>query len=144
MDECKWLISQPTRVLGAWRGFNELFQLGHSLGDDKYMIDIWPHLLAKNVLTRELGPWYVLPIWEEMRLAIDSRLGFDTENWTTIDLTNTINAIAGQATSRFTVGLPLCTYPFPLLGIHPFNHIWYRPERALREDCRINHPRRHL
>lgn len=104
----KWALSQPSTILGMWEAFNEMFQLGHSLGDEKYMVDTWPHLLARHVLTQELDD-YILPIHEELQLAIDTHLGLDTENWRTLDLLDTMRMIVNQTGSRFAVGLPLCT-----------------------------------
>ncbi|KAN0083593.1 hypothetical protein V8E54_002681 [Elaphomyces granulatus] len=103
----KWALSQPPSVLGMWEAFNEMFQLGHSLGDEKYMIDTWPHLLARHVLTQELDE-YILAVHEELKHAVDTRFGTDTENWTTLDLLDTIRMVVNQVGSRFAVGLPLC------------------------------------
>lgn len=90
-----------------WEAFNEMFQLGHSLGDEKYMIDTWPHLLARHVLTQELDD-YILPVNEELKLAIDNQFGSDTENWKTLDLLDTMRMVVNQAGSRFAVGSSLC------------------------------------
>jgi hypothetical protein len=103
----KWALSQPPSVLGMWEAFNEMFQLGHSLGDEKYMIDTWPHLLARHVLTQELDD-YILAVHEELKYAVDTRFGTDTENWATLDLLDTIRMVVNQVGSRFAVGLPLC------------------------------------
>ncbi|KAL0938263.1 cytochrome p450 [Colletotrichum truncatum] len=103
----KWALSQPASILGMWEAFNEMFQLGHSLGDEKYMVDTWPHLLARHILTQELED-YILPVHEELQLAIDTHLGVDTENWKTLDLLDTMRMIVNQTGSRFAVGLPLC------------------------------------
>lgn len=103
----KWVLSQPASVMGMWEAFNEMFQLGYSLGDEKYMIDTWPHLLARHVLTQELDE-YILPVHEELKLAIDTQLGHDKENWRTVDLLTCMRMIINQAGSRFAVGLPLC------------------------------------
>jgi hypothetical protein len=90
-----------------WDAFNEMFQLSHSLGDEKYMIDTWPHLLARRVLTQELDD-HLMAVHEELQAAMDTNLGMDTENWKTLNVLETVRMIVGQASSRFNVGLPLC------------------------------------
>lgn len=103
----KWAMSQPARVLGMWDAFQEMFQLGHSLGDEKYMIDTWPHMLARRVLTQELDD-HLMSIHDELAVAIDTHLGTDTENWTALNLLDTVRLVIGQTGSRFTVGSSLC------------------------------------
>lgn len=103
----KWVLSQPANVLGMWEAFNEMFQLSHSLGDEKYMIDTWPHLLARHVLTQELDD-YILPVYGELKEAIDKGFGNDTENWQSLDLLDTMRMVINQAGSRFAVGETLC------------------------------------
>lgn len=49
---------------------------------------------------------------EELELAIDKRLGTDTENSTDVTVLPVMSLIVAQASSRFIVGLPLCkVYP---------------------------------
>lgn len=108
----KWALSQPARVLGMWDAFSEMFQLGHSLGDEKYMLDTWPHLLSRQVLTRELDD-HLMAIREELQVAIDAHLGHDVENWSRADMLATVRSIITQTGSRFAVGLPLCKPPPP-------------------------------
>ena len=102
----KWVLSQPSRVLGMWDAFSEMFQLGHSLGDEKYMLDTWPHLMARHVLTHELDD-HVMPVYEELKIAMDTHLA-QGEAWETKNLLQTVRLIILQAGSRFTVGEPLC------------------------------------
>lgn len=104
----KWVLSQPASVMGMWEAFNEMFQLGHSLGDEKYMVDTWPHLLARHVLTQDLED-YIMPVHDELQRAIDENLGMDEENWTAVDLLQTMRMIVNQTGSRFAVGETLCT-----------------------------------
>lgn len=102
----KWVLSQPAKVLGMWEAFAEMFQLQHSLGNDKFMLDTWPHLLSRHVLTQELDD-HLMAVHEEVKVAIDTYMGHDTE-WKTLDLLDTVRMIITQTGSRFTVGLPLC------------------------------------
>lgn len=104
----KWLLSQPSSVLGMWEAFNEMFQLGHSLGHEKYMLDTWAVDVARHVLTKDLET-FIEPVREEIQYAIDLLLGEDTKNWHTVDLLDTMRAIINRAGCRFVVGNPLCT-----------------------------------
>ncbi|KAI1929809.1 hypothetical protein LOZ65_001637 [Ophidiomyces ophidiicola] len=103
----KWAISQPANILGMWEAFNDNFQLQSSLGDEKYMLDTWVHHLTRHVLTGDLEN-HIMPVYEELQLAIDARLCHNTEEWRTLDLLDTMRMIGNQAGSRFGVGLPLC------------------------------------
>lgn len=106
----KWLVSQPSSVLGMWDAFSEMFQIGHSLGDEKYMLKTWAVDTSRQVLTQDLDG-FLEPMREELELAIEAMLGQDTENWTTLDIFETIRRIINRAGSRFVVGAPLCTSP---------------------------------
>ncbi|KAL1850214.1 hypothetical protein Daus18300_013014 [Diaporthe australafricana] len=103
----KWLLSQPSSVLGMWEAFNEMFQLGHSLGHEKYMLDTWAVDVARHVLTKDLDT-FIEPVREEMQLAVDELLRADTENWQTVDLLDTMRMIINRVGSRFVVGKSLC------------------------------------
>ncbi|CAI6099014.1 unnamed protein product [Clonostachys chloroleuca] len=103
----KWFMSQPKEVLGMWEGFNEVFQLRHSLGHEKYMLDTWAVDVSRRVMTQDLEE-FIDPMREELELAINSILGMDTETWKPLDLKDTMRTIINRSASRFVVGLPLC------------------------------------
>lgn len=90
-----------------WEAFNEMFQLGHSLGHEKYMLDTWTVDVSRKVLTQDLEQ-FIDPVWEELQLAVDEYLGIDSENWVTLDLLETIRKVINRASGRFAVGLSLC------------------------------------
>ncbi|CAH0054979.1 unnamed protein product [Clonostachys solani] len=102
----KWLLSQPSDVLGMWEAFNEMFQLHHSLGDSKYMLDTWAVDVTRKALSQELEE-FIDPVREELELSIDELLGKDSDNWKTVDLMETTRMIINRSGGRFTVGL-LC------------------------------------
>ncbi|KAM7183332.1 Cytochrome P450 [Naviculisporaceae sp. PSN 640] len=103
----KWLLSQPSSVLGMWDAFSEIFQIPHSLGHDKYMLETWAVDTSRFVLTQDLER-FLEPVREELELAIDSLLGKGEDNWKSLDLFDTVRRIVNQAGSRFVVGAPLC------------------------------------
>lgn len=92
-----------------WEAFNEMFQLGHSLGHEKYMLDTWTVDVSRKVLTQDLED-VIGPVWEELQLAVDRYLGMDTENWQTLDLLETVRNVINRASGRFVVGLGLCKF----------------------------------
>jgi hypothetical protein len=94
-----------------WDAFSEMFQLGHSLGDEKYMTDTWPHMLSRQVLTHELDD-HMMAVHEEVQVAVDRWLGQDMENWQETDLLDAMRMMITQVGSRFTIGLPLCRFLF--------------------------------
>ena len=76
------------------------------------MLKTWAVDTSRHVLTQDLEG-FLEPIRLELRTAIDSLLGQDTENWKTLDVYETIRRIINQTGSRFVVGAPLCTSSFP-------------------------------
>ncbi|KAG6361653.1 hypothetical protein INS49_009880 [Diaporthe citri] len=84
-----------------------MFQLGHSLGHEKYMLDTWAVDVARHVLTKDLET-FIKPFQEEIQHATDLLLGADTENWKTVDLLDTMRTIINRAGCRFVVGKHLC------------------------------------
>ncbi|KAK2603566.1 hypothetical protein QQS21_004246 [Conoideocrella luteorostrata] len=106
-NSIKWMLSQPNGVLGMWEAFNEMFQLSHSLGHEKYMLDTWAVDVSRRALTQELED-FIEPVQEELQLAVDSLLGMDTDNWKAVDLMDTMRMIINRTGGRFAVGLPLC------------------------------------
>lgn len=98
-----------------WEGFNEVFQLRHSLGHEKYMLDTWAVDVSRRVMTQDLEE-FIDPMREELELAINSILGMDTEAWKPLDLKDTMRTIINRSASRFVVGLPLCMLYCKVLG----------------------------
>lgn len=84
-----------------------MFQLGHSLGHDKYMTDTWSHYLARHVLTQELDD-HLIDIHDELLVALETHLGSDAEEWKTLNLVDTVRILINQTASRFTIGQELC------------------------------------
>jgi hypothetical protein len=103
----QWVVSQPASVLGMWEAFNEMFQLSHSLGHEKYMLDTWTVDVSRNTLTQDLED-VIDPVWAELQLAVDKYFGLGTEEWRTLDLLETVRNVINRASGRFVVGLSLC------------------------------------
>lgn len=51
---------------------------------------------------------HLMDIHEEVKVAIDTYLGHDTENWKTLNLLQTVRMIIAQTGTRFTLGMPFC------------------------------------
>lgn len=96
------MLLQPPSALGMWEAFNEMFQLSHSLGQEKYMMNTWAVDVARHVLTKDLET-FIEPIREELELAIDALLGMDTENWITVNLLNTMRLVINRTTHNGTI-----------------------------------------
>lgn len=107
----KWMLSQPPHVLGMWEAFNEMFQLSHSLGYEKNILNTWAVDVARHAPTKNLET-FIEPVREELELAIDALLGMNTEHWLTVNLFDTMRLIINRTGSLFSVGIPLCKF-FP-------------------------------
>lgn len=110
-DSLRWLSSQPSNKIDSSPAFNEIDQGVYNFGDAKYFADDWSGNLLRQRITKDLES-IISPVNEELELAIDKRLGTDTENSTDVTVLPVMSLIVAQASSRFIVGLPLCkVYP---------------------------------
>ncbi len=103
----KWVTSQPESVLSIYEGFRDLDQADYNLSSHKFITDPWNGNLVKTQMNRVLES-LATAMNDELGAAFDQRLGTNTEQWREIEVKNTMKMVVGQASSRFTVGLPLC------------------------------------
>ncbi|KAH7179276.1 cytochrome P450 [Fusarium flagelliforme] len=106
-DQMKWIMAQPDHVLDQGQAFAEIDQVTWALGHDRYVVDAWQGMIVKYDLNRAIEV-IANSMKDELAVVFDDQFGTDTENWKTVDLTQTVKMIVAQAASRFTVGLPLC------------------------------------
>ncbi|KAM0563067.1 hypothetical protein ACHAPJ_001912 [Fusarium lateritium] len=106
-SQMKWVLNQPEELLDMQKAFSEIDQVRWALGHVKYVEDAWQGLIVKYEMNRVLEI-IVNSMKEELHYAFDEEFGTDTENWKRLDLQSSIKMIVAQASSRFTVGLPLC------------------------------------
>ncbi|KAJ4266123.1 hypothetical protein NW762_004102 [Fusarium torreyae] len=106
-SQMKWVLNQPEELLNMQKAFSEVDQVRWSLGHVRYVEDAWQGLIVKYEMNRVLEI-IVNNMKEELHYAFDEEFGTDTENWRRLDLQSSIKMIVAQASSRFTVGLPLC------------------------------------
>ncbi|KAM0248340.1 hypothetical protein ACHAP5_003511 [Fusarium lateritium] len=106
-SQMKWVFNQPEDVLDMPKAFAEVDQVKWALGHDKYVVDAWQGLIVKYDLNRAIEI-IANNMKDELHEVFDEQFGTDPENWTKVDLTQTVKMIVAQAASRFTVSLPLC------------------------------------
>jgi hypothetical protein len=102
-----WLTAQPDNVLSIWAGFVDLDQVQHTLWNSQFVADPWQGMIVKRDMNAVLEN-IVIGLDDELKFAFDARFGEDTKEWKDITLFRTVQKIVGQASGRFTVGLPLC------------------------------------
>jgi hypothetical protein len=103
----KWLGSQPDSILSQPEAFVEIDQAKHTIPNVKIVRDPWQGLMVKrdmNAILEKLA----IAVEDELKVAFETRFGAETEKWTDITLYGTMKKVIAQASSRFTVGLPLC------------------------------------
>ncbi|WZH41935.1 cytochrome P450 [Fusarium acuminatum] len=106
-SQMRWVLNQPDDVLDMPKALAEVDQVKWALGHDKYVVDAWQGLIVKYDLNRAIEN-IANNMKDELHVVFDEQFGTDTENWTRVDLTQTVKMIVAQAASRFTVSLPLC------------------------------------
>lgn len=106
----RWLAAQPDSILSQPEAFVEIDQAAHTIPNVKIVADPWQGMMVKrdmNAIIEKL----VVALDDELRFAFEQRFGTETEQWTEITLYGTMKKLVAQASSRFTVGLPLCKIP---------------------------------
>ena len=103
----RWWTALPDRVASAYNAFREIDQIDWSTGHHKYVTDPWQGMIVKRDINRVLEKLMVA-LNDELGSAFDSRLGTNMRDWTEVNVLQTMKLIVAQASSRFTVGLPLC------------------------------------
>ena len=103
----RWWTALPDSVASAHNAFREMDQIDWTTGHHKYVTDPWHGMIVKRDINRVLEKLMVA-LNDELRSAFDSRLGTNMRDWTEINVLQTMKLIVAQASSRFTVGLPLC------------------------------------
>jgi hypothetical protein len=112
-SQMRWVLNQPDDVLDMPKALAEVDQVKWALGHDKYVVDAWQGLIVKYDLNRAIEN-IANNMKDELHVVFDEQFGTDTENWTRVDLTQTVKMIVAQAASRFTVSLPLCKSQLPI------------------------------
>jgi hypothetical protein len=102
-----WAATQPDSVLSATEGFREIDKGDWNSGSAKYIQNPWQAHVVKRDVNRSLEV-LMKGMNEELVYAIDQNFGMETEEWTDIDVYETMRWIVAQASSRFTVSLPMC------------------------------------
>lgn len=103
----RWVLAQPEDVLGVGEAFADIDGVYYSMGTDVPFTDAYQGLIVKkdmNVVLEQI----VQAMKDELEVAFDEYFGTDTDSWRELDLIPTIRRVVAQASSRFTVGIPLC------------------------------------
>ena len=100
-------MSQPTNVLSPYDAFQEITQVEWHAGHHKFVTDPWHGLIVKTDINRILEK-LVVPLDDELKFAFGNRFGTNTNDWTELDLYQTMKLVTAQGASRFLVGHPLC------------------------------------
>jgi hypothetical protein len=101
------MVAQPDSVLSVYEGFVEMDQAHYSVGNEKYIKDPWQGLIVRRDMNMVLER-ICAALNNELGFAFDQRFGTDENEWKELNVLKTMKMIVAQASSRFTVGLPLC------------------------------------
>lgn len=118
----KWMAAQPDSVLSVYGAFIEMDQAKYSAGHEDYITDPWQGNLVRRDLNSVLET-ICDAMNNELGVAFDQRMGRDKE-WKEITVWSTMRMIVAQASSRFTVGLPLCRNEEYLKASVDFTHLF--------------------
>lgn len=105
----KWLVAQPDSAVSNMEAFLEIDQINHLTGNGAHITDPWQGKLVKRDLNAVLER-IVVALRDELGFAFDERFGTDENDWNEFNVLETMQMVVAQASSRFTVGLPLCKY----------------------------------
>ena len=105
----RWLANQPESQISMYANFRELDQIPSNMPDDRYIMNSWSGLLLKKDMTNNLDN-VMIGLNDEIGYAFDWRFGTNTKSWREITVADTMRLMVAEASSRFTVGVPLCEY----------------------------------
>jgi cytochrome P450 len=100
-------MSQPDNVLSVSQAFLQANLSTYSLGHSRYWGDPWQFALVKTTLNNMIHS-LIPAVDDELHYIVPKVLGTDSESWKEIHLEEAVRTITAGASSRFTVGLPLC------------------------------------
>lgn len=106
----KWVAAQPDNVLSVYAAFLEMDQAHYSAGGEAYLTDPWQGTIVRKEMNTVLET-LCAALNKELGHAFDTRFGTDEDEWRELNVWKTMRMIVAQASSRFTVGLPLCMSP---------------------------------
>lgn len=109
VQSLQWASTQPDSVLSAIEGFREIDKGDWNSGSANYIQNPWQAHIVKRDVNRSLET-LMIGMNEELAFAIDEHFGMKTEVWTELDVYESMRWIVAQASSRFTVSLPMCEY----------------------------------
>ena len=82
-------------------------QAEYLLGDAKYVRDPWQGQFVKRDMNAVLET-LAAALNDELQYAFAPAFGTHTKEWRDIEMYSAMKRVVAQASSRFTVGLPLC------------------------------------
>lgn len=103
----EWAMSLPDTALSVSQAFLQANLSTYSLGHSKYWGDPWQFALVKTQLNGMLQT-LIPAVDDELHHIVPRVLGTNTETWQEHDVDEAVRMIVAAASSRFTVGLPLC------------------------------------
>ncbi|KAK6822870.1 cytochrome P450 [Apiospora arundinis] len=103
----EWAMSQPDSALSVSQAFLQANLSTYSLGHSRYWGDPWQFALVKTQLNNMLQS-LIPAVDDELHYIVPKVFGTDTENWKEIHVDESVRTIMAAASSRFTVGVPLC------------------------------------
>ncbi|KXJ88002.1 cytochrome P450 [Microdochium bolleyi] len=106
-SSCEWAMTQPDSALSVSEAFLQANLSTYSLGHSRYWGDPWQFAIVKTQLNNMLTT-LIPAVADELDYIVPKVLGNDTESWREIHLDEAVRMIVAAASSRFTVGLPLC------------------------------------
>ncbi|CAN8102501.1 unnamed protein product [Discula destructiva] len=107
VSSMRWALSQPDDVVSVGEAFVEIDGAYYAFGTERPITDDWQGKLVKTEMGKVLEN-LCEAMNHELSVAFDEHFGTDIESWKRIDLLPVVRRVVAQASSRFTVGLPLC------------------------------------
>jgi hypothetical protein len=107
----QWAASVPDSILSPIEGFREIDKGDWNSGHASYIQDPWQSIVIKKDMGRFLETLGAA-MDDELRFAIPEYICPNTKG--EVDVYESMKWVVAQVSSRFTVGLPLCSYFLPL------------------------------
>ncbi|KZW03552.1 cytochrome P450 [Exidia glandulosa HHB12029] len=107
MSQMQWLVEQPDNVLSTSAAHYDALNGDYSFLTPRLLEHPYHEHVVHRNLARNLNA-LIPALDDEVRRCMDDAFGTDTENWTSVNVWDTLLAIVPRITNRMMVGELLC------------------------------------
>ncbi|KAL6853207.1 cytochrome P450 [Trichoderma novae-zelandiae] len=138
-DQIAWMMDLPENILSVYDAHNAVLYSEYNFLGRRLAYDPFPNRVMHKYLARHLST--VIPnVDDEIRHAVDTALGTDTDSWKSIKLWDLWLEIVPHVTNRLLIGPEICRNKQFLDGMVNFTNDVVRNGLLLQLLPKVLHP----